>query len=242
MPMRCRWPPLNACGKRRMYSGRSPTSRRSSATRSPRSCRLPTRFTSSGSPTMSSRVFRGFNEENGSWKIICICRRSGRRRRLGRVATSTTSPPPPRKRISPEVGVIARRMQRAVVVLPQPLSPTRDSVSPGRRSKLTSSTARTWPTSRRRSPRRIGKYFRRRRTSRRRPSAAVAASRRRPRSDPPTGGATRGVGSLTGLPSLRRERERAFGGDTAIWVGSRSSILEPLGDRLSWHEGHGGRW
>ncbi len=39
---------------------------------------------------------------------------------------------PVRKRISPAVGVIARRMQREVVVLPQPLSPTSDSVSPRR--------------------------------------------------------------------------------------------------------------
>ncbi len=64
-------------------------------------------------------------------------------------------------------------MQRDVVVFPQPLSPTSESVSPRRSSKLTSSTARTCPTSRRRSPRRIGKYFRSPRTSRRSPSAAV---------------------------------------------------------------------
>ena len=34
-------------------------------------------FTSSGSPTMSSSVMRGLSDENGSWKIICISRRSG---------------------------------------------------------------------------------------------------------------------------------------------------------------------
>ena len=39
-------------------------------------------------------------------------------------------------------------MQREVVVLPQPLSPTSDSVSPRSMVKLTSSTARTWPTTR----------------------------------------------------------------------------------------------
>ena len=35
-------------------------------------------FTSSGSPMMSMIVMRGLSEENGSWKIICIWRRSGR--------------------------------------------------------------------------------------------------------------------------------------------------------------------
>ena len=35
-------------------------------------------FTSSGSPMISAIVMRGLSEENGSWKIICICRRSGR--------------------------------------------------------------------------------------------------------------------------------------------------------------------
>ena len=40
IPMRCRSPPLKACGKRRMYSGRSPTRRKSPATRSSRSRRV----------------------------------------------------------------------------------------------------------------------------------------------------------------------------------------------------------
>ena len=43
------------------------------------------------------------------------------------------------------MGAMARRMQREVVVLPQPLSPTRPSVSPSLTKKLTSSTARTLP-------------------------------------------------------------------------------------------------
>jgi hypothetical protein len=50
-------------------------------------------------------------------------------------------------------------MQRDVVVLPQPLSPTSDSVSPWLRKNVTSSTALTWPTTFCSSPRRIGKYF-----------------------------------------------------------------------------------
>src|ERR1019366_1062393 len=54
---------------------------------------------------------------------------------------------------------MARRMQRAVVVLPQPLSPTSDSVSPRLRKKVTSSTAFTWPMVFWRSPLRMRKYF-----------------------------------------------------------------------------------
>src|SRR5215472_18815726 len=50
-------------------------------------------------------------------------------------------------------------MQRAVVVLPQPLSPTSDSVSPFLRKNVTSSTAFTTPTVFCNRPRRIGKYF-----------------------------------------------------------------------------------
>ncbi len=57
-------------------------------------------------------------------------------------------------------------MQREVVVLPQPLSPTRPSVSPSLMKKLTSSTARTLPIVFRKNPFWIGKYLRRFLTSR----------------------------------------------------------------------------
>ena len=113
-------------------------------------------FTSSGSPMISAMVMRGLSEENGSWKIICICRRSGRSALRGSRATSISAPFSARKRISPAVGAMARRMQREVVVLPQPDSPTSDSVSPRSMVKLTSSTARTWPTARPSRPRWIG--------------------------------------------------------------------------------------
>src|SRR5207253_8601250 len=52
-----------------------------------------------------------------------------------------------------------RRMQRPVVDLPQPDSPTSPSVSPLRMLNDTSSTACTRATSREKSPPRIGKYF-----------------------------------------------------------------------------------
>jgi hypothetical protein len=50
-------------------------------------------------------------------------------------------------------------MQRAVVVFPQPLSPTSESVSPRLTKNVTPSTAFTWPTVFWRSPLRMGKYF-----------------------------------------------------------------------------------
>src|ERR1017187_2927304 len=49
----------------------------------------------------------------------------------------------PSSEISPDVGSTSRTMARPSVVLPQPLSPTRPSVSPGAMLKLTSSTAFT---------------------------------------------------------------------------------------------------
>src|SRR5438477_1821613 len=52
----------------------------------------------------------------------------------------------PSNRISPAVGRSSRRMQRPVVVLPQPLSPTSPRVSPRRTVKSIPSTALTSPT------------------------------------------------------------------------------------------------
>src|SRR5215831_18373561 len=60
---------------------------------------------------------------------------------------------------------MARRSERDTVVLPQPDSPTSPSASPCRTTKLTSSTARTLPTTRRKKPLVIGKYLRSPRTS-----------------------------------------------------------------------------
>ena len=75
---------------------------------------------------MSPTVIRGFSEAYGSWKITWISRR-----------TSRHLPPPDRVKMSrpryqawPPVAFSRRRMVRALVVLPQPDSPTRPSVSP----------------------------------------------------------------------------------------------------------------
>src|SRR6185295_435284 len=58
-----------------------------------------------------------------------------------------------------------RRSERPAVVLPQPLSPTSPRVSPGATAKEMSSTARTWATTREKTPFFTGKYFFRARTS-----------------------------------------------------------------------------
>ena len=86
---------------------------------------------------------RGLSEVNGSWKIICISRRSARSSARRSVPISITEPSAVRMKTWPAVGSIARRMQRAVVVFPQPLSPTRPRVSPSSMWKSTPSTART---------------------------------------------------------------------------------------------------
>src|SRR2546423_14326399 len=67
--------------------------------------------------------------------------------------------PPPSNRTSPAVGSIKRRMQRPVVDLPQPDSPTSPKVSPRRILKLTSSTALTVSLPAPNNPPPAGKYF-----------------------------------------------------------------------------------
>ena len=92
----------------------------------------------SASPTIAPTVMRGLSEAYGSWKMICMSRASARSSSLLARVTSL-----PSNQTSPEVGSIRRRMQRPVVLLPQPDSPTRPSVSPATRSKLTPLTACT---------------------------------------------------------------------------------------------------
>src|SRR5262245_3118318 len=92
----------------------------------------------SGSSTICLARIRGFSDEYGSWKTICMSRRASRMRRLENASTFS-----PRKRTSPDEGSMSRRMQRPVVVLPLPDSPTSPNVSPASMLKLTSSTAAT---------------------------------------------------------------------------------------------------
>ena len=86
-----------------------------------------TSWMTNGSPMIEPTVRRGFSDEYGSWKIICISRRSGRSsaaRELRDVAAVEA-------RSRRAVGSSRRSSRRAVVDLPQPDSPTRPSVSPG---------------------------------------------------------------------------------------------------------------
>src|ERR1700678_382539 len=72
--------------------------------------------------------------------MICMFRR--RRRKSEPLAFTRSTPS---KTTVPKVGSIRRRINRPSVLLPEPDSPTKPTVSPARISKDTSSTARTWP-------------------------------------------------------------------------------------------------
>src|SRR3954464_9785110 len=152
-----------------------------------------------GSPMIEPTVLRGFSDEYGSWKIICMSRRSGLRSLRDMWAMSR-----PRYVIDPLVGSSRRVMRRAVVDLPQPDSPTRPSVSPRNTAKLTPSTACTAPTClRSRMPFVSGKCLTRSRISiSRSPAwgpplpALIAPPPSRPRARPP-------------CPRPPRERRRA---------------------------------
>ncbi|CAK7261763.1 protein of unknown function (plasmid) [Shinella sp. WSC3-e] len=77
-------------------------------------------------------------DELGSWKIICTALRVGRSCRRDNCAISRFS-----RHIWPWSGRTSRTMHCPMVDFPDPDSPTRPKVSPFRRSKLTSVTART---------------------------------------------------------------------------------------------------
>jgi hypothetical protein len=94
-----------------------------------------------GSPTIRPTLCRGFSDEYGSWKTICIRRLSGRSSSSFRCVMSW-----PSKTIEPSVGSYSRRIARPTVDFPQPDSPTSPSVSPCRMSSETPSTAFTSPT------------------------------------------------------------------------------------------------
>src|SRR2546427_1589109 len=138
---------------------------------------------------MSFTSIRGSREVNGSWNTGCMCLRYGfnaleRSRVIANWSNAPASGPVrdfvglplcfsrcqrsrafayvsagTLKRISPDVGGIKRRSKRPSVVLPQPLSPTKASVSPRRMYMSTPSTARTRAIVRRRTPPLTGKYF-----------------------------------------------------------------------------------
>src|SRR5476649_2129740 len=97
----------------------------------------------STSSICSPQVMTGFRAVIGSWKIIDMrVQRSSRRRDSGAVRMFS-----PCSRISPEVGFSALASRpitvKAITDLPEPDSPTRQTISPGLTVKLTFSTAWT---------------------------------------------------------------------------------------------------
>ena len=119
------------------------------------SASVPSLCTWSASATMKPTRLREFSDAYGSWKIIIISRR------IGRIcARESFEMSRPRNVIVPEVGSSRRMMQRAIVDLPQPDSPTTPSVSPSFTVNETPSTAFTDATSFwKMIPRVTGKYF-----------------------------------------------------------------------------------
>jgi hypothetical protein len=91
---------------------------------------------------MNPTRLRGFRDAYGSWKIIISSRRIGRISARESFVMSR-----PSKMIRPSVGSSSRMMQRAIVDLPQPDSPTTPSVSPFLTLKVMPSTAFTEATS-----------------------------------------------------------------------------------------------
>ena len=141
--MRWRWPPENWCGNLCTSAAASPTACSSASTRARCSAAPAARPCSrSGSATMSSTFQRGFRLAYGSWKIICMRRRSARSR-AGAASSAIVSWPS--NSTWPRVGAYSPTSSRATVLLPQPDSPTSASVRPRPIEKLTPSTAcTTW--------------------------------------------------------------------------------------------------
>ncbi len=98
-------------------------------------------WTISGSRRIDPARMRGSSDAYESWNMYWMSRRS---RRYSRPLDRARSLPP--KRTAPLVGLSRPTSIRPIVVLPQPDSPTRPSVSPLRMSKDTPATALTVPT------------------------------------------------------------------------------------------------
>ena len=144
---RCRMPPENWCGysSTRSRARGMPTRSSTSTARSMASFLDTSRCSSTTSAICAPTVWVGFSEESGSWKIIPIS--SPRILRISSggspvISRSASLIEPPAMR--PLFG--SRPMiDSAVIVLPQPDSPTMPSVSPSSTWNDTPSTACTMP-------------------------------------------------------------------------------------------------
>ncbi len=170
---RWRMPPESLCGYSSMRrSGEGMRTRRSISIACSRACCFVTgRWRRMPSTIWSPTVKAGLSEVIGSWKIIEIWLP---RRSLSSAGFSFRRSTPS-KRISPPAmrpgGCgIRPMMESAVMLLPQPNSPTMPRVRPGATEKLTPSTARSSPPS-------TPKYVRRSFTSKSGRVSAAAAGR-----------------------------------------------------------------
>ena len=150
--MRCRCPPENSCGKSVADRRASPTTSRSFSTRLRTSAEGSFSCVTSGSAMIASTRMRGFNDAKGSWNTAWTPRRYPRT-----PAASSPFSSRPSKRITPDVGSSSFKMSLAVVVLPQPDSPTRPRLRPRSTENDTPSTARTVAAAPPKTPRRMGK-------------------------------------------------------------------------------------
>ena len=128
MPIRCRCPPENSCGKRRACSGARPTSDSSSAIRSrARGARV--------QAVRGQRLVQRIADAPARVQArVRILKDDLQAAAVGTHARARTAArdPTPSNRTSPAVGSISFSTQRPIVLLPEPDSPTRPSTSPCR--------------------------------------------------------------------------------------------------------------
>jgi hypothetical protein len=144
---RCRCPPDSALGGTARCRSSRPTSPASSATRSRRRSAVQPWWMRSTSSIAVSALCRGSRLVYGSWKTICTSRPRCRRLPAARAGVLRSLP---QALICPLVGRSRPMIILAIVVLPEPDSPTIASDSPSPTVNDTSSTATRSPNSLRR--------------------------------------------------------------------------------------------
>src|SRR5215470_1766424 len=177
--MRWRWPLENSCGKSSAARSGRPTRSSNRSRRLRTSADASDSLVTSGSTMIEPTRMRGLSDAYGSWNTACTERRYARRLPPSRAWRSC-----PSKRMMPPVGRSSISTIFAVVVLPQPDSPTTPSVLPVSIENEMSSTARTTATSRESRPRLTGKCLTRFLASRTGPAMVVSASPRDGRRQP----------------------------------------------------------
>src|SRR5712692_5269020 len=141
---RWRCPPDSARGSARACRSSRPTSPASSAILTRRRSRGQPWCSRSTSSIVCSTVCRGSRLVYGSWKTICTSRPRRRRSRVVRAGVERSCP---QARMVPALGRSRPTIILAIVVLPEPDSPTIASEPPSGSENDTSSTATVLPKS-----------------------------------------------------------------------------------------------